>query len=77
MTLREMRRHLEELCGVEVSPDLINWVTDAALEENVVWQAQPLDPVVFVSRKDCKVILPTRRPHGSAPFRGSGTTAPA
>ncbi len=33
MSVREIRGHLEELYGIEVSPDLISAVTDAVLEE--------------------------------------------
>ena len=33
MTVREIRGHLEELYGIDVSPDLISAVTDAVLEE--------------------------------------------
>ena len=40
MTVRETRGHLQELYGVEVSPDLISRVTDAVLEEE-----QPRRPV--------------------------------
>lgn len=50
MTVREIRGHLEELYGVEVSPDLISAVTDAVLEEVAEWQNRPLDicyPLVF------------------------------
>jgi putative transposase len=45
MTVREIRGHLQELYGVEVSPDLISRVTDAVLEEVREWQNRPLDPV--------------------------------
>ena len=45
MTVREIQRHLKELYGVEVSPDLISRVTDAVLEEVREWQNRPLDPV--------------------------------
>jgi putative transposase len=45
MTVREIRGHLRELYGVEVSPDLISRVTDAVLEEVRDWQNRPLDPV--------------------------------
>ena len=45
MTVREIRGHLEELYGVEVSPDLISRVTDAVLEEVREWQNRPLDPI--------------------------------
>ena len=45
MTVREIRAHLQELYGVEVSPDLISRVTDAVLEEVREWQNRPLDAV--------------------------------
>lgn len=45
LTVREIQGHLQELYGVEVSPDLISRVTDAVLEEVRDWQARPLDPV--------------------------------
>ena len=40
MTVREIRGHLEELYGIDVSPDLISAVTDAVLEEVAEWQKQ-------------------------------------
>jgi len=43
MTVREIRGHLEELYGIDVSPDLISAVTDAVLEEVAEWQNRPLD----------------------------------
>ena len=33
MTVREIRGHLGELYGIDVSPDLISAVTDAVLDE--------------------------------------------
>ena len=50
MSVREIRGHLEELYGIDVSPDLISAVTDAVLEEVTEWQNRPLDvcyPMVF------------------------------
>jgi len=50
LTVREIRAHLEEIYGIEVSPDLISAVTDAVLEEVAEWQNRPLDavyPLVF------------------------------
>jgi putative transposase len=50
MTVREIRGHLEELYGIDVSADLISAVTDAVLEEVGEWQNRPLDacyPLVF------------------------------
>ncbi len=45
MTVREIQGHLQEIYGIEVSPDLISRVTDAVLEEVREWQSRPLDPV--------------------------------
>jgi putative transposase len=45
MTVREIQGHLQELYGVEVSPDLVSRVTDAVIEEVREWQNRPLDPV--------------------------------
>jgi putative transposase len=50
MTVREIRGHLEELYGIDVSPDLISAVTDTVLETVGEWQNRPLDalyPLVF------------------------------
>jgi putative transposase len=50
MSVREIRGHLEELYGIDVSPGLISAVTDAVLEEVAEWQNRPLDacfPLVF------------------------------
>ena len=43
MTVREIRGHLDELYGIDVSPDLISAVTNAVLEEVSEWQNRPLD----------------------------------
>jgi len=45
MTVREIRGHLEELYGIEVSPEMISAVTDAVLEEVAEWQNRPLEAV--------------------------------
>ena len=58
MTVREVRGHLRELYGVDVSPDLISRVTDAVLEEVREWQNRPLDtvyPVVFFDALRVKI----------------------
>lgn len=50
MTVREIRGHLEELYGIDASPDLISAITDAVLEEVSEWQNRPLDacyPLIF------------------------------
>src|SRR6516225_10087382 len=45
LSVREIQAHLQELYGVDVSPDLISRVTDAILDEVREWQSRPLDPV--------------------------------
>jgi transposase-like protein len=51
LTTGEIRAHLGEIYGVEVSRDLISRVTDAVAEELAWWQSRPLDaiyPVVLI-----------------------------
>jgi putative transposase len=58
MTVREIKGHLRELYGVDVSPDLISRVTDAVLEEVREWQNRPLDavyPVIFFDALRVKI----------------------
>jgi putative transposase len=58
LSVREIQGHLQELYGVEVSPDLISRVTDAVLEEVREWQNRPLDavyPVVFLDALRVKI----------------------
>ena len=50
LTVREVRGHLEEIYGVDVSPDLISRVTDGVLDEVAAWQQRPLEavyPIVY------------------------------
>jgi putative transposase len=50
LSVREIRGHLEEIYGIDVSPDLISAVTDAVLAEVAEWQNRALDalyPLVF------------------------------
>jgi putative transposase len=58
MSTREIQGHLRELCGVEVSPDLVSAVTDAVLDEVAEWQNRPLEalyPLVFLDALRVKV----------------------
>jgi Transposase and inactivated derivatives len=58
MSTREIQGHLQELYGLEVSPDLISTVTDSVLEEIAVWQNRPLEalyPLVFFDAIRIKV----------------------
>src|SRR3954465_3864599 len=45
LSVREIRGHLLDLYGIEVSPDLISAVTDAVLDEVTQWQERPLEPL--------------------------------
>lgn len=45
MSVRDIRSHLEDLCGIEVSPDLISRVTDAVLDEVKEWRSRARDAV--------------------------------
>jgi len=56
MTVRDIREHLEELYGVEVSPDLISRVTDNVLDELRAWQARPLESVYCIVYLDALVV---------------------
>jgi len=58
MTTREIQGHLEEIYGVEVSPDLISTVTDAVIDEVRAWQSRPLDdvyPIIYLDALQIKV----------------------
>jgi len=58
MTTREIRGHLKEIYGVEVSPDLVSTVTDGVLDEVRAWQNRPLDevyPIVYLDALQIKV----------------------
>jgi putative transposase len=48
MSVRDIQAHLQEIYGVEVSPDLISKVTDAVVDEMRAWQTRPLEAVYLV-----------------------------
>jgi len=56
MTVRDIQGHLEELYGVEVSPDLISSATSAVMEDVVAWQNRPLDAVYPIVYLDALVV---------------------
>ena len=58
MTVRDVQAHLADAYQVEVSPELISKITDAAIGEPRAWQARPLDavyPVIYVDAIVVKV----------------------
>lgn len=56
MTVRDIRAHLEEMYGVEVSPDLISRVTDGVMDELRAWQNRPLEPVYCIVYLDALMV---------------------
>jgi hypothetical protein len=51
MTVRDIQSHLEDIYGVEVSPDLISRATSVVADDVVAWQNRPLDavcPIVYL-----------------------------
>lgn len=56
MTVRDIQGHLEELYGVEVSPDLISRATSAVREDVLAWQNRALDSVYAIVYLDALVV---------------------
>lgn len=58
MTCREIKAHLQEIYGVEVSPDFISTVTGGVIDEVRAWQSRPLDaiyPILYLDALQVKV----------------------
>ena len=58
MTTRDIRAHLQDIYGVEVSADLVSTVTDSVMEEVKEWQNRPLEalyPIVYFDAVRMKV----------------------
>jgi len=58
VSTRDIRSHIEEMYGVEVSPDLISTVTDNVQELVREWQTRPLDevyPIVYLDALRVKI----------------------
>ena len=56
MMVRDTQAHLQEIYGVQVSPELISKVTDAILPELRAWQQRPLDAVYPILYLDAIVV---------------------
>ena len=86
LTVRDIRAHLEDVYGLQVSPDLISRVTDAVLDEVRDWRSRALErmyPIVIfdalrVKIRDaparaCQHALPgSGQPHGQEQGRLCG-----
>ena len=58
MTTRDIRAHLAEVYGAEVSPALVSGVTSVVAEEITAWQTRPLDavyPIIYIDALMVKV----------------------
>lgn len=58
LTVRDIRAHLEEVYGLQVSPDLISRVTHAVLDEVREWQSRALErmyPIVIFDALRVKI----------------------
>ena len=58
MTTRDIQGHIEDMYGVEISPDLISQITDRVMDEVRAWQSRPVDavyPIVFLDALHVKV----------------------
>jgi putative transposase len=58
MSVREIAGHLQEIYGLEVSPDLISTITDEVLAEVEQWQQRPLEamyPIVYFDALRLKI----------------------
>ena len=58
MSVREITGHLQEIYGLEVSPDLISTITDEVLAEVEQWQQRPLEamyPIVYFDALRLKI----------------------
>jgi putative transposase len=56
LSTRDIRAHLHEIYGVEVSPDLISRVTDAVMDDVREWGKRPLEDVYPIVFLDCMVL---------------------
>jgi len=56
MTTRDIKAHLGEVYGAQVSPELISRVTEVVREEITEWQTRPLDRVYVIMYIDALVV---------------------
>src|SRR6202142_1112482 len=56
MTVRDIQGHLEDMYGVDVSPDLISRVTSAVAEDVIAWQTRALEAVYPIVYLDALVV---------------------
>jgi putative transposase len=56
MSTRDIQNHMQEVYGLEVSPQLVSDVTEAVCDEVKAWQTRALEPVYLVVYLDALVV---------------------
>lgn len=56
MSTRDIQSHMQEVYGLEVSPQLVSDVTEGVSEEVKTWQSRALEPVYLVVYLDALVV---------------------
>ena len=56
MTIRDIQYHLESTIGTELSHETISKITDDVLDEVLIWQRRPLDPIYPVLYLDAIMV---------------------
>ena len=56
LTTGEIRDHLEEIYGTDISKDTVSRITDGIVEDMLAWQSRPLDPIYPVVLIDAIMI---------------------
>ena len=58
MSTRDFQGHVEDLNGVDISPELVSRITDTVTDEVTAWQSRPLDgiyPILFLDALFVKI----------------------
>lgn len=58
MSTRDIQSHLQDMYGVDVSPDFVSNVTDGVIKEVLEWQNRPLDavyPILYLDALRLKI----------------------
>lgn len=56
MSTRDIQAHIQEVYGVDVSPQLVSDVTEAVVDEVRAWQTRALEPVYLATYLDALVV---------------------
>lgn len=56
MTIRDIAHHLESTIGTELSRETISKITDEVLDEVMIWQSRPLEPIYPILYLDAIVV---------------------